>query len=144
MIRVDVIVMPIELEVVYVTQHPPCAIGQNRFYRHRPAPQMHMRLEILDSPCPFHYLDSLMYGLRIWRDVQAPGASVKGMKKTEDLPILRYFTLWIKINREFYGGRDLLTHGMMVDVPYDLRAGEHQLAAVRTHQFTLFPLQPTP
>ncbi len=96
---------------------------------------MHVRLEALDAAVltqhevAFGGLD----GVR--RQVDAAG--VGGAHQVQHLAVLRLLALRVEVDAELDRVGDVFAAVRVVDVPHDLRAGQHQLAAVRTHHLAL-------
>src|SRR5262245_30969425 len=98
---------------------------------------MHMRLEVLDAARLLHHVEALGDPRRVRADVDVAVAASDSAEGGEDLAVLRLLSFRIKVDAELDEVSDLLAHGGVVDVPEDLRSGQHQLAAVRKRKLTL-------
>ena len=69
-------------------------------------------------------------------------AALDGVHQVQDLSVLRLVAFRTEVDDQLRLGGDFLTHGVIVDVPHDPGSGQHQLAAVRPHELTLFADRP--
>ena len=129
-VGIDVVDVPVPLEAVDGAQHFLAAVGIDRLHRHRLAAHVHVRLEILHARRRLDDVEVLRHRHFARRDVELRAAA--DVEHPKHGAVLRHRALRIEVDAELdLVVLDLLADREHVDLPADLRAGQHQLAGVR-------------
>ena len=141
-VRVDVVVVPVEVVVGDGAQHLLRAVGQNRLHAHALAAEVQVRLEVLDAPVLPHHVEVLGDDDRVRRDLEIAVAALDAAETGQHLPVLWLLPLRVEVEAELHGVGDRFADRVIVDVPDDARTGLDQLAAVRPHDLALLADRP--
>src|SRR6185436_19649521 len=68
---------------------------------------------------------------------RADAGAARAAHQVQHLAELRLLTFRIEVDAELDGVGDVFAALRIMDIPHDLPAGQHQLAAVRTHDLAL-------
>ena len=141
-VGIDVAVVPVEVEVADAAQHLLRPVGQDRGHLHALAPQVHVRLVVLDAAVLLQHVEVLGRGDGVGGNREVVAAALDGRPRRQHLPVLRLLPLGIEVQPELGGVGDLLADGRVVDVPHDGRAGLDELAAALAHDLALLADRP--
>src|SRR5262249_38620909 len=121
-IRIDVVVHPVEIESVDIAQYSGGTVWQYRFDSHGLAAQVHVRLEVFEPGRLFQYDNSLSLfdGVRRYVEILRHWQRVKDSKPG---PIPGHLAPGIEIDSKFDVVADLFADSMIVYVPSNSRAG---------------------
>ena len=117
--RIDVVVHPVEAELVDVAQDLRRAVRVDRLHLHRFAAQVHVGLEILETRVLAQKVERLCRRRAVGRDVDARAEVLGRAEELEIRPVLRHFALRIEIDGQLRMVADLLPDGVQVQLPPD-------------------------
>ena len=114
-VGVDVVHMPVEVEVGHVAQHPDFTVGKDRFQRHRLAANVHVRLVVLEPRRRSQRNVGVMCGDLSGRNVQCRHRLLYTQRVAVN-PIFRHVAARMKPDTQLRMSRDLLAHRVIVVV----------------------------
>ena len=125
---VDVVDVPLPLEVVHGTEQFLAAIGIDRLDRHRLAAHVHVRLEVLQAGGRLHHMEVLRHAHLSRRNVEL---LVDRLEQVQNRAVLRHIAFRVEIHTELdHVVHHLFADRVHVDLPADPGARQHQFARV--------------
>ncbi len=113
------------------------AVRENRFDHLRLAAQVHVRLEVFNAAGAAHHVEVLRDADRVRRDVEGAVAALDAAVERQRGAEFRRLALRVEVDAQLHVVGDVLAAVAVVDVPADLRSGQHQLAGVGAQHFAL-------
>ena len=138
MIGIDVVVVPVEIELTDATDHLSLPVRRDRRHLHSLAPEMHVGLEVLDPSVLFEHVKLLGRHDGIGWDEQISGATFNSHPEGEYLAVSWLLSFRVKVESEFDRVSDLLAGRRVVNIKDNIRAGFHELSTDFTHDLALF------